>query len=278
MKQRLNTALNFDDRTEKDIIELVQSCSENKKLNRLLETALRICCSTQEGQAQLKAGMKGMAIDIDRRKFFEQVSQKQANDAYERNMAINELTGEMVECQLKMDTAMQKIESELAKLYVLADSGKLLGLEKRVNLLNVERLLLQSESRRMQAELWSKIGRPQKQTEQVSFEEQLPKQAEQLMEYMSVYYCEHLTELKGLFVENTTTPDNGQLLQMLTQLIGNMQAVPVTKGTSEPEPQKITQIQEQKESLSVKQTVPETEDVKPDVDAAMDMFGAIFDF
>ena len=118
---RVNTTVKFDETVEKDILRLIQECSEQRRLNRLLEAALRVCLSTKEGRKQLENGLGGFPVDSERETLLEQLRE----DSQARRDEIMDLAADVAIWEQKVEQTLDNLTKELTKLYVYADSANL---------------------------------------------------------------------------------------------------------------------------------------------------------
>ena len=96
---RVNTTVKFDETVEKDILRLIQECSEQRRLNRLLEAALRVCLSTKEGRKQLENGLGGFPVDSERETLLEQLRE----DSQARRDEIMDLAADVAIWEQKVE-------------------------------------------------------------------------------------------------------------------------------------------------------------------------------
>lgn len=287
MAVRVNTTIKFDDTIEKDILRLIQECSEQRRLNRLLEAAIRVCLSTKEGRKQLEKGINGFPIDAERETLLEQLRE----DSQTRKDELVDLAADVAIWEQQVEKTLSNLNKELTKLYVYADSANLLELKVRTPLVHTEALLVSELAKKIQKDIWDKAGRPTtlgNTNERENGKKDLSKLAREIMVYLSEHYASNLMELRSLFVQETVEQQKpiqadmtGAFFQMMEQFMRVMNDIPKAKVAQD-------QMQAAQQSSAVQQPPADTsstamssmfaskEETEPDVDAVLDMFGSVF--
>lgn len=285
---RINTVLTFDADTEADLVKAIQGYAKEKKLNRFLESVIR------EVSRDSKTGVKGTILDRERENFFKEQREAQG----ERELALQELAVNMAEYQMKLDKVTEKVQDELVKLYILANSGKLLGLKEKAKMLNTENLLISVAGKKYQSEIWQKYGRPDfSSEEEQQSSEKLERLSGEVMEFLSERYTENLSELRSLFVTEAEPQSNQQLIDAMMQIMTTMQTQPVAQGQQAGEQaqqaqevrqepvqapvqtqQPVAQTQQQVIQIAEPEANKGQEPTQEDFSQVMNMFGSCFDF
>ena len=284
---RVNTTVKFDETVEKDILRLIQECSEQRRLNRLLEAALRVCLSTKEGRKQLENGLGGFPVDSERETLLEQLRE----DSQARRDEIMDLAADVAIWEQKVEQTLDNLTKELTKLYVYADSANLLELKVRAPLVHTEALLVSELAKKIQKDIWDKAGRPTMfghTNGQDNGKKELSELAHEVMVYLSEHYAGNLMELRSLFAQETTEQQKqtqvdmtGALSQMMEQFMRMMNSVPQAQAAQ-------GQMQTAQLSSSAQPTANtgspamgsvsvSAEGTEPDMDAVLEMFGSTFD-
>lgn len=196
-KLKLGAVIGFDSKKERDIIEYINRLAEQRRLGDFISHAIRLVLENPREAKRLGFDMGRFDVSESRDKFYTEIS-KQVSEMGEK---------------------VDKIYDMTLKLFMMAQFGKVAGLEQQAENFAGTQLVLQHQIREMCNTLGIGADRIYQSNKYVD----MAKTSEDIMAYIMSHYSNEVNTIMNAF---------SMMQNKMMQFVGGMGTVNVAAGTS----------------------------------------------